>query len=84
LKLNSQYLGRALGLLEDECGIRIGRIPKVAHAGDLWKNLLESNSNHWVTIPRRAALFSVPEGSGQGRIHRAQSSNNNAAIQVVF
>jgi hypothetical protein len=56
LKLNSQYLGRALGLLEDECGIRIGRLPKIAHAGDLWKNLHENNSNHWVTLYPAAKL----------------------------
>jgi hypothetical protein len=59
LKLNSQYLGRALGLLEDECGIRIGRIPKIAHAGDLWKNLLENNSRQPCRTLRVAVRFGL-------------------------
>jgi hypothetical protein len=41
LKLNPKYRGRVLRLFEDECGIWVGRIPKDAHAGNPWKNLLE-------------------------------------------
>jgi hypothetical protein len=77
LKLNSQYLGRALGPLQDECGIWIGRIPKVAHAGgDLWKNLSENNSNHLVTLYPAAKLSRATES------HRFKSATGTDVIGI--